>query len=123
MLKNAVVTYLDDSNSGKNSAKIEDISSRLSCALKRFRKNSDLKVLQSSLSRYLGTEDALEKNSINKNTLVNSFSTFNLAPSNSYDRYLSVINNISDCDAIRSDWQAVGEDLSFSYIKYMLGNK
>ena len=52
--------------------------------------------------------------------IIRAFKSFNIAPSNSYERYMAVLKNRSDLEAIRSDWEMVGEDLSFALIDHIL---
>ena len=54
--------------------------------------------------------------------MISAFKTFNLAPLNSYERYLSVVKNKTDIKALHSDWEMVGENISFAWIKYFLEN-
>lgn len=115
----AVVSYLDTQNNKMNS---QNVSARLSDALKKYKLNSELKNLHNVYSQYLFREDELKKSRVSYNSMINAFQTFNIAPSNSYERYLSVLNNRSDTEALHSDWEMVGEDLSFSWVKFFLEN-
>ena len=118
-MNNAVVSYLDTHNNKMNS---QNISARLNDALKKYQINYKLKNLHSVYSHYLSYEDKLQKSRVNTDSMINAFKTFNISPSNSYERYLSVLNNRTDTEALHSDWEMVGEDLTLSWVKFFLEN-
>ena len=41
--------------------------------------------------------------------IIDGFATFNLAPQNCHERYMALLEHKTDADAIRSDWEAVGD--------------
>ena len=117
MSQDAVVSYLQ-TKSDENSP--PRLSERLSDALKKYKIDSELQNLRSAYSQHLAREEELKNIRVNTPSIIKSLGTLNIAPTNSYNRYLAVLKNQSDYDAILSDWKMVGEDLSFAYIKSLL---
>jgi hypothetical protein len=120
MSQDAIVSYLNKQNNELPSRKL---SERLSDALKRYQLTSEIKDLQNAYSRHLSYEKELGKVNISAPAMIKAFGSFNIVPSNSYERYMAVLKNKSDFEAISSDWIMVGEDLSFAWVKYLLENK
>ncbi len=94
----------------------------LSIALKKYQEDSDLESLRRAYSDYVSHQKSMENSraKMNLKTIFRGFGSFNIAPSNCYERYMALLGNKSDADAIRSDWEAVGEDLSYAFVKYTL---
>lgn len=61
----------------------------------------------------------LKKKTLKQGT-ISACASLNLSPSNSYERYMLVINSCSDTKSIESDWRAVGEGLISARHKYLL---
>ena len=120
MPQEALVSYLYDQNNATSTRKL---SERLSDALKKYQLDSELNSLSEAYSNSLKHEEELKKRRLTSLNIIEAFSTLNIAPSSSYDRYLAILNNKSDLDAIRSDWEMVGEDLSTAWVKYILESK
>jgi len=95
----------------------------LSKALEQYQRDLDVQTLNSKYSEYLLRNENLENTTLNLRVIVEALKTFNIAPSNSYDRYMSVIKNQTDFDAIRSDWEVVGEGLSASFAKNIIDQR
>lgn len=117
MSHNAIVYYLDMEDSSDDS---QPLSGRLSDALEKYQIDSEIQDLSLVYSKYLAHEKKLERGELGINGVLKSLGTFNLVPSASYENYLSVLDSKSDLEAIRSDWEMVGEDLSLALIKYTI---
>lgn len=120
MHQEALVPYLYDQNNATSTRKL---SERLSDALKKYQLDSKLNDLSEAYSNSLKHEDELKKVRLTSLSIIEAFSTLNIAPSNSYDRYMAILNNKSDLEAISSDWEMVGEDLSSAWVRYILESK
>ena len=120
MPNNAIVSYLpsQDENSSP-----KELPQRLSSALKQYQLDSNSQNLNSFYRRHLERNKEALKIKVGINDVIKAFSTFNIAPSHSYDRYMSYIKNKTDFDAILSDWESVGEDLSGAWIEYIINTK
>ncbi|MEA3406130.1 MAG: hypothetical protein U9R28_10405 [Pseudomonadota bacterium] len=114
MSQKDVVSYLDVSDSALV---------RISELIEDYRVNQDLPKLKKKYSTYLAAKAKPSKLKINYKAAVNGFKTFDIAPTGSYFRYLHVVKNTSDFDAIYSDWEAVGNDLSSAFIKEIINYK
>ena len=122
MSNDAIVSYLDTETQNSESPS-QSLAERLSNALRKYQLNSEIQGLNVAYSHHLAHEEMLKINKLNIQGLIKAFGTFNIAPSGSYEHYLSVINNKSDLEAVHSDWKMVGEDLSFASIKYLIENR
>lgn len=120
MHQEALVPYLYDQNNATSTRKL---SERLSDALKKYQLDSKLNDLSEAYSNSLKHEDELKKVRLTSLSIIEAFSTLNIAPSNSYNRYMAILNNKSDLEAISSDWEMVGEDLSSAWVRYILESK
>lgn len=105
----------------ENALTYRSLAEQLSNALNKNRQNLDIDELKSECKTYLDREkcNKVKKESVIEH-VIKGIRSFNIAPSNSYEHYLSVVLNRSDTESIQSDWEAVGEDLSFAYINHIL---
>ena len=120
MPRDAIVSYLDMETQNNES---QSLAERLSDALKKYQIDSEIRNLSVAYSHHLAHEEMLKINKLNIQGMIKAFGTFNLAPSGSYERYLSVLKNKSDFEAVQSDWKMVGEDLSFASIKHLIESR
>lgn len=122
MLQNATTSYLYDQ---KQKSSTQKLSERLRNALDKYYLNADTELvkLKVTYEEYTGHEQAITEEKILSKSIVKAFSSFNIAPSGSYERYLSGISNRSDVEAIRSDWESVGNDLTFVLAGQLLESK
>ena len=78
----------------------------LNAALKKYREHSDIEILRNACSEYASQEppreDALPDSCEEIKSIIQGFNSFNIAPSNSYKRYMDVVKNQSDVEAIAS---------------------
>jgi len=118
----AVVSYLEPDAQSKEAVS-RDLAERLSVALRKYHADHDLQGLSVKYS-LCGKNNGYQKNyQMDLRQWRRAFNSFNLTPSNSYKRYMAVIKHKTDAEAIRSDWEAVGEDLSFAVVKNLIGRK
>lgn len=115
----AIVSYLGVDH--QEQTELSKVTEMLWKTLEKYRLNQDQNELGRAFQRYLDQEEWSEFiPDFSMHNIARGLGTFNIAPSNSYDRYLSVVQNRSDIDAVQSDWDTIGEDLSFAYIKHIL---
>ncbi len=104
----------------------------LTAALEKYREHSDIEILRIACSEYESQEsheDALPDSLGKLESIRRGFKSFNIAPSNSYTpsnsykRYMDAVKIQSDAEAIASDWAAVGEDLIYSLMQYIIKEK
>ena len=96
------------------------VSGRLTDALRKHQSDADLEGLRRAYNRHLARQEALKKTPSLAQAIRRGFFSFNIAPSNAYDRYMAVVKNRNDADAIRANWETVGEHLSYALIKRIL---
>jgi hypothetical protein len=125
MSHNSIVSYLSSQteNSLYSERRESALHQKLSKALEQYQRDLDVQTLNSKYFEYLLRNENLENTTLNLRVIVEALKTFNIAPSNSYDRYMSVIKNQTDFDAIRSDWEVVGEGLSASFAKNIIDQR
>ena len=95
----------------------------LTAALEKYREDSDIEALRSACSEYesQGFHEDTSPDSLGKlESIRRGFKSFNIAPSNSYKRYMDAAKIQSDAEAIASDWAAVGEDLTYALAQYII---
>ncbi|MCI5148369.1 MAG: hypothetical protein D3916_03060 [Candidatus Electrothrix sp. MAN1_4] len=81
-------------------------------ALEKYHRQSEDKAeLKAAYENYRAQHE-VQPETILSERIINAFSSFNIAPSGSKKRYLSVLPTRSDVEALQSDWSAVGEDLT-----------
>ena len=119
MSKDAFVSYLQKQNAEPLSQKL---SERLCDALKQYKFESEFQSLSETYALHLANKQ-VEKARFDFEKFTKSFNSFNLAPSNSYQRYMAVLKNKSDYEAIYSDWKTIGDDLRVAWAKQLLVEK
>ncbi len=119
MSQDAVVSYLKKQDIEPLSQKL---SEQLSEALKLYKLESEFHSLSDSYAQHLSINQ-IKKVNFDFQKIVKTFNSFNIAPSNSYERYMAVVKNTSDYEAIYSDWKTVGNDLRVAYAKHLLSEK
>lgn len=117
MPHNAIVSYLPSRDEDSSS---KELPQRLSSALKQYQLDSNSQNLNRFYTSHLERNKETIKIKVGIHGVIKAFSTFNIAPSHSYDKYMSSIKNKTDFDAILSDWESVGEDLSGAWIEYII---
>ncbi len=113
-------------NSCLDTEKIEQhqtLADRLANALKKYQADHEVIPLQEAYSQHLLSEKILTTNKLTVNAVIRAFGTFNLLPSGTHHNYLAAIKTQSDSEAIHSDWEMVGEDLSLAAIKNMIDSR
>jgi len=101
----------------------QTLADRLASALKKYQVDHELIPLQEAYSQHLLNEKVLTTSRLTANVVINAFGTFNLFPSVTPHHYLAAIKTQSDSEAIHSDWEMVGEDLSLAAIKNMIESR
>ncbi len=86
---------------------------RLTDALAKYQSDGDLARLRNSYDRYRARSPGLEKSLPFAEAVSRGFSSFSFSPAAARKRYLAVKNR-TDADAIRADWEAVGDYLSYA---------
>lgn len=119
MSKDAIVSYLERQNSESLSQKL---SKKLGDALKQYKFESEFQNLSEAYALHLANRQ-IEKANFDFQKITKSFNSFNIAPSNSYQRYMDVLKNKSDYEAISSDWKTIGNDLRVAWAKHLLVEK
>ena len=95
----------------------------LHAALAKYREDSDIEILRSACSEYASRrfrKDLLPDLHEKFKSIIRGFNSFNIAPSNSYERYMDLVENKSDTEAIASDWEAVGEYLTYALAQHII---
>ena len=100
-----------------------ETTNRLLAALNKYRMDSDLESLRDAYTQYITRKEKPRKSKVDIPCLARALGSFNIAPSNSYKRYMAALKHKSGADAIRADWEAVGEHLSYAVIKHILLEK
>ena len=98
----------------------------LHAALGKYRENSDIEILRSACSEYASRKshgDVLPDSRRGIKSIIKGFNSFNIAPSNSYKRHKDLVNNERGHEAIASDWEAVGEYLTYALAQYIIEEK
>ncbi len=109
------VTFLKEQNDMDNyglkfsSKKLAD---RLRNALEKYQRQTDKAELRTAYENYRAQKHEVQPKTVLSERIINAFSSFNIAPSGSKKRYLAVLPTHSDVEALQSDWNAVGEDLT-----------
>jgi len=98
----------------------QSIAGRLHSALRKYQIDHELQDLRTTYSQHLAKEQFRKGYKVDVEHVIKAFESFNLAPSCSYERYMSVVKNRSDVEALRSDWKVVGEDLSYAAMKHLI---
>lgn len=119
MPKDAIVSYLQKQNTEPLSQKL---SEKLCDALRQYKFESEFHSLSEAYALHLANKQ-IEKANLNFQRIAKSFNSFNIAPSNSYQRYMAVLKNKSDYEAISSDWKTIGNDLRVAWAKHLLVEK
>lgn len=120
MSNNSIVSYLPSRDDDTSS---NELSHRLSNALKQYQLDSDLQKLNKSYVKYVDLNKEKVEIKVGVRGVINAISTFNISPSHSYNRYMSVIKNKTDYEAIQSDWESVGEDISSVWIEHIISSR
>lgn len=99
------------------------VSERLIDALRKYESDSDVASLRRTFLRYQTHQEELKKPVPMMRAILHAFGSFNIAPANSYKRYMSALKYQSDADAIKADWEMVGEDLSYAFIQHIIAER
>lgn len=91
----------------------EKLADRLRNALEKYHRQTDKAELRVAYERCRVRRHEIHPETTLSERIIKAFSSFNIAPSGSKKRYLSVLPTHSDVEALQSDWNAVGEDLTF----------
>ena len=95
----------------------------LNAALHKYHADFNLENLRSAYLEYTShrpnEKDWIDLQEEIKN-LIRGFDSFSIFPSNSYKRHMAVLGNESDLSATQSDWEAVGEYLSFGLAQHII---
>lgn len=133
MPQNTTANYMFAKNyKNVTSSDADSLTSSLDSALLKYNESSSL--LKSSTvetkSLISALEDIRQLNSLHKEKLLldksvlssmaDAVTTFNIYPSDSYEKYTSVLKWKSDAEAIQSDWVSVGNDLKLSWASLLL---
>ncbi|WP_446012092.1 hypothetical protein [Candidatus Electrothrix sp.] len=88
------------------------LADRLRNALEKYQRQTDKAELRTAYENYRAQKHEVQPKTVLSERIINAFSSFNIAPSGSKKRYLAVLPTHSDVEALQSDWNAVGEDLT-----------
>lgn len=119
-MSNSDVTFYSDKQPSATPHLPSGTAKKLRYALKLYQANLDIQALQKAYAHYCHQEAKLKAKILRTPNIAKSVSTFNLAPSGRYNRYLGSLGGTSDREAIEADWNAVGEFLSCAKIKSLL---
>lgn len=76
--------------------------------------------LRHAYDRYVARQEEMRKPKTFFQSLIEGFQSFNLCPTGTHERFMSIMKHRSDADAIASYWQDVGEYLSYGIVTHII---
>ncbi|MCI5131976.1 MAG: hypothetical protein D3904_10720 [Candidatus Electrothrix sp. EH2] len=101
----------------------EKLADRLRNALEKYHRQSENKAELRAAYESCRAQYEVQPETTISERIINAFRSFNIAPSGSRKRYLAVLPTRSDVEALQSDWDVVGEDLTFVLAGQILNSK